>query len=94
LGRLIAQLLVYAAVAIPGGYLLRLADPARPFGAGVLVLFTGMVVVGALVRLRRIGRRGTSAACLKTASDDEECDLRRRADEASDRRHLRLRGAV
>lgn len=53
LGALIARLLVFAVLSLAGSYLLRLEDPGRPVGAAFVILFAGMLLVSATLRLRR-----------------------------------------
>jgi hypothetical protein len=53
LGAPIARLLVFSALALAGSYLLRLEDPGRPIGASAVILFFGMLLFSAALRLRR-----------------------------------------
>ncbi len=55
-GGLAARLAVYLALACLGSYLLRARAPAAPFWPPVLVLMTGMVLVGVLREVTRRGR--------------------------------------
>jgi hypothetical protein len=56
LGAPLARLLVFAALALAGSYLLRIEDPRRPIGATAVILFLGMLLFSASLRLRRRAR--------------------------------------